>query len=64
MKKAYIQPNTEIVCLNSCKGFLGDPGMYDPQGSVQQVATAMDGNSGTFDDEDWEMPANTSLWDE
>ena len=65
MKKAYIQPNTEIVCLNSIKGILGDPGMYDPQGSTQQVGTDMDGNSGIFDGGGvWDTPSQPSLWDD
>ncbi len=65
MKKAYIQPITETVCLNSNKAFLQDPSVNGPLGSNDTRAISMDGNSSSFEEDDsWAVSSNKSLWDD
>lgn len=65
MKKIYIQPETENVRLNSNNDILQDPALYGNGVSGNRVATTMDGNSTTFDEnEDWLPKEQSSLWDE
>ncbi len=64
MKTTYIKPNTDIVVLGVDKAFLGQEDVIggSPHGKYQDAA---EGNIGSFDDdEDWDIPTNTSLWDE
>ena len=65
MKKAYIQPDTQIVTISTAKAWLGnDPGIYGDGASQQRVATAMDANENSFNESDnWEI-SSPNLWDE
>jgi len=65
MKRQYIQPDLEISNINLKGSILADPTIVVENGSHTIYGTNMDSNQGGFDeDEDWDIPTNSSLWDE
>ncbi len=67
MKKVYIQPNMDIVSLNTKTNLLedGDPKIGAGKASNYPVGTTMWGNEGSFEEESSnEIPTMSSLWDE
>lgn len=65
MKRRYIQPITELTNINLCGSILQDPGMPGDNGSIEFYATTIDANQGGFDEDDaWDLPSNSSIWDD
>lgn len=68
MKRQYIQPITELVKINLGGSILGEGGgvdIVDDPKSNPPYAYTMDSNEGGFDDDDaWDLPKQSSLWDE
>ncbi len=59
--KKYIKPVTDNICLTINNDVLEEIELV--RGSL--VTSTMDSNEGGFDeDEDWDIPANTSLWED
>ena len=54
-----------MVIINSKSSFLESLGINGGAGSNDQVATAMDSNSSSFEEDDsWAVSSNKSLWDD
>lgn len=65
MKKSYNKPETQLVIINSKSSFLESLGINGGAGSNDKVATAMDSNSSSFEEDDnWAVSSNKSLWDD
>jgi hypothetical protein len=65
MKKSYNKPETQLVIINSKSSFLESLGINGGAGSNDKVATAMDSNSSSFEEDDsWSVSSNKSLWDD
>lgn len=65
MKKSYNKPETQLVIINSKSSFLESLGINGGAGSNEKVATAMDSNSSSFEEDDnWAVSSNKSLWDD
>lgn len=65
MKKSYYKPETQLVIINSKSSLLESLGINGGAGSNDKVATAMDSNSSSFEEDDsWSVSSNKSLWDD